>query len=63
MINGNCTNKNCVNKHASKAAGETATKSKALKADKKERKSTRTKKSSKCVTYKLSDLEKIKNID
>lgn len=52
MINESCTNKNCINKVSTKTASSAAKKGKAAKAEK-PAKSTRTRRSSKCITYNL----------
>jgi hypothetical protein len=52
MIEGSCTNKNCINKAAGKSS--TAKKAKAKKDSSEVKvKTTRTRKASKCITYNL----------
>ena len=53
MLDGSCTNKNCVNKSAGKSASA-AKKTKAKKDTLESKpKTTRTRKASKCITYNL----------
>jgi len=63
MVDGNCTNKNCIYRNSSKAVSGPTNKSKKAETAKKETKSSRTRRASKCITYNLKDLEKKENIN
>jgi len=62
MVSGQCTNKNCIFRSSSKTPAkqsasrkkDTASKS---SVDKKEPKTTRIKRASKCITYNLNDIK------
>ena len=66
-IGGNCTNKNCINRETSRSAssrttGKSSSRS-ASAAEKGQPKSTKTRKSSKVVTYNLYDIEREENVE
>lgn len=63
IISGHCTNKNCISKTATKSAAEKSAARKAGSQGKKEPKSPRAKRASKCVVYNLYDNQKEENID
>ena len=61
IINEQCTNKNCSTRSKSKQASPKKAAAKSSSSVKKEPKSPRTRRSSKCVTYNLYDVEKEEN--
>lgn len=62
-IGGNCTNKSCINRETSKPAKAKASASKAAASVKSQSRVTKTRKSSKVVTYNLYDTENEENIE
>lgn len=67
LIAGNCTNKNCVNKASSKPGASKASAGKAASkiagGVKKEPKSPRTRRASKCIVYNLYEDKKEENVE
>jgi hypothetical protein len=57
IINDSCTNKNCANKPASKPTTKRAAKAVGVNVVKKVAAPLKTRKSSKCITYNLNDLD------
>ncbi len=58
IVNDQCTNKNCTNRPASKSAASKQPSTRGNASAKKEAKSTRTKRASKCITYNLYEDKK-----
>ncbi len=58
MIDGSCTNKNCINKAKHASGAKTRSPRSSKTADTKQPKKTAVRKSSKVITYSLEELEK-----
>jgi hypothetical protein len=63
MISGHCTNKNCSNRSESKKASAKPASRKKNISTSTEPKKVRTRKSSKCVTYNLNDVQEEENVN